>query len=197
MTSNINYKDTIFEQANLTTIRGKPTFETLHKLRNEIKANAKAVYSNLRRGEHGHLGLVLNEFQYALISSTPFLPNPPRFSHNSARHGHPRELQYADREHWGSAPIPWGDGSGTIYRPKIDGAFKAAYMVDIRKRTTNSINNTMVGLLTHTVLIILTALFSVHILLLHHYKSDFAHIPDRCSSVIELQLSEIWEKIIK
>ena len=58
MTSKINYKDTLFKLANLTPIRGKPTFETLHKLRNEIKANAKAVYSNLGGGAHNHLGLV-------------------------------------------------------------------------------------------------------------------------------------------
>ena len=34
MTSNINYKDTPFKQANLTPIRGEPTFETLYNLRN-------------------------------------------------------------------------------------------------------------------------------------------------------------------
>ena len=61
MTSNINYKDTLFERSNLTPIRGKPTSETLHKLQNEIKANAKSVYSNLRGGAHGHLGLVLTD----------------------------------------------------------------------------------------------------------------------------------------
>ena len=33
--------------------------------------------------------------------------------------------------------------------------------------------------------------FSVAKLLLHHYKSDLAHTSDRCSSVIELYLSEI------
>ena len=55
MTSDINYKDTLFKQANLTPIRGKPTFETLHKLRNEIKANDKAVYSNLGRGSYAPL----------------------------------------------------------------------------------------------------------------------------------------------
>ena len=44
MTSNIKYKDTLFKQANLTPICGKPTSKTLHKLRNEIKSNAKAVY---------------------------------------------------------------------------------------------------------------------------------------------------------
>ena len=47
MTSSIHYKDTLFKRANLTPIRGKPTFETLHNFRNEIKANSKVVYSNL------------------------------------------------------------------------------------------------------------------------------------------------------
>ena len=35
------------------------------------------------------------------------------------------------------------------------------------------------------------ASLSVGKLLLHHYGSDSAHISDRCSSVIELYLSEI------
>ena len=73
MTININYKDTLLKQDNLTPIRGKPTFETLHNIRNEIKANAKSVYSNIGGGAHGHLGLVLTDAQYALISPTPFV----------------------------------------------------------------------------------------------------------------------------
>ena len=73
MTSSIHYKDTLFKRANLTPIRGKPTFKTLHNLRNKIKANSKSVYSNLRGGAHVHLGLVINDVQYALISPTPFV----------------------------------------------------------------------------------------------------------------------------
>ena len=73
MMSSVNYKDTVFERANLTPIRGKPTFEMLHKIQNKTKANAKAVYSNLGGGAHGHLGLVLADAQYALISNTPFV----------------------------------------------------------------------------------------------------------------------------
>ena len=61
MTININYKATIFNRANITPIRGKLTFKTLHKLRNEIKANSKAVYSNLGGGANGHLSLVLTD----------------------------------------------------------------------------------------------------------------------------------------
>ena len=48
-----------------------------------------------------------------------------------------------------------------------------------------------------TVLLISIARFSVHILLLHHYKSDCAHTSESCSLVIELYLSEIREKRIK
>ena len=71
MMSSVNYKDTLFNQANLTPIRGEPTFEMIHKLRKEIKANAKSIYSNIRGGAHGHLGLVLMDAQYALILATP------------------------------------------------------------------------------------------------------------------------------
>ena len=73
MRSNINYKDTLFEQDNLTPIRGEPTSKTLHKLWNKIKANAKSVYSNIGGGAHGHLGLMSTEAQYALISPTTFV----------------------------------------------------------------------------------------------------------------------------
>ena len=52
-------------------------------------------------------------------------------------------------------------------------------------------------LLVCTVRMIWTAHFSVHILLLHHYKSDFAYISDLYSLVIGLYKSEIWAKDIK
>ena len=64
MTRNINYKDTLFKRSNLTPICVEYTFETPHKLRNEIKSNAKAIYSNLVGGAHSHLSLVLTELQY-------------------------------------------------------------------------------------------------------------------------------------
>ena len=72
MTSRVNYRDTHFERVNLTPIRGKPTYETVHKLWNEIKANTRSVYSHLGGGTHGHLGLVLTAAQYADISNTVF-----------------------------------------------------------------------------------------------------------------------------
>ena len=72
MMSNINYKYNLFEKSSLTPIRGEPTFETLHKLWNKIKANANYVYSNILVGGHGHLVIVLTEVKYALVCPTPF-----------------------------------------------------------------------------------------------------------------------------
>ena len=57
--SSINYKDSLFEQSNLTPICGEPTSEILHKIWNDIREKAKSVYSNLGGGSHVHLGLVL------------------------------------------------------------------------------------------------------------------------------------------
>ena len=45
-----------------------------------------------------------------------------------------------------------------------------------------------------TVWLISTARFSVHILLLHHYESDLAHISNRYSSGIGMYRSEMLAK---
>jgi hypothetical protein len=71
--SGINYRETYFEFPELTKVRGEPTSESLFKLRNELKANAKSVYSNLSDGDHGHLALVLSDAQYALLTALPFI----------------------------------------------------------------------------------------------------------------------------
>ena len=80
MTYTVNYSDTHFERANLTSIRGEPTFETIHKLWNEIKAKAHSVYSHLGSETHGHLGLFLTAAHYADVSysvfSRPAHPGP-------------------------------------------------------------------------------------------------------------------------
>ena len=73
MTSSINYNDTLFKRSKLTPIRVEPTFKTLHKLKNKIKANDKSVHSNLWGVSYCHLGLVITDVQYVLISNTPFV----------------------------------------------------------------------------------------------------------------------------
>ena len=63
----------------LTAIVGQPDFVTLSTLKKELKANAKSVPTTLGGGNHGHLGLVLSQVEYAPISPThPFVePNRP------------------------------------------------------------------------------------------------------------------------
>ena len=79
MISTVNYRNTHLELANLTPIRGEPTYETVHKLWNEVKVNANSVYSHLGSVIHVHLGLVLVAAQYTDISTTVFNrpPHPP------------------------------------------------------------------------------------------------------------------------
>ena len=66
-------KDTYFQHKVLTTIHGKPTYETLHVLTTELKANASSVPSTLGGGSHGHLGLILSDIRYETLQTPPHL----------------------------------------------------------------------------------------------------------------------------
>jgi hypothetical protein len=70
--SGINYRETYFEFPELTKLQGEPNSKYLHKLRNELKANAQAVYSNLSDGAHGHLALVLSIIDGSILRPAPF-----------------------------------------------------------------------------------------------------------------------------
>ena len=48
--ANTNYVSTYFEYTALTKIHGKPTYKTLRELKNQLKANASAVTSDLGGG---------------------------------------------------------------------------------------------------------------------------------------------------
>ena len=60
-TSFVNYKDSYFEHPFLTTICREPTFETLHHLKNKLKAKASSVSTTLGGGKNGYLGMVLTK----------------------------------------------------------------------------------------------------------------------------------------
>ena len=71
-----NYRSDFFEFETLTPIIGKPDYQSLKRLKDQIKANAQAVPSTLGGGQHGLLGLVLSDVEYALASATPFVEEP-------------------------------------------------------------------------------------------------------------------------
>ncbi len=68
----IDYRSIFFAHPTLTPIQGEPDADALITLKNQLKANAGTVPSNLGGGNHGHLGLVLSPATYALVANTPF-----------------------------------------------------------------------------------------------------------------------------
>ena len=69
----IDYRSIFFAHPTLTPIQGEPDADALITLKNQLKANASSVPSNLGGGNHGHLGLVLSPAAYALVSNTAFV----------------------------------------------------------------------------------------------------------------------------
>ena len=50
-----------------------PTYKALNQLKAELCANATSVETDLDGGNHGYLGLVLSDAEYANVSPTPFV----------------------------------------------------------------------------------------------------------------------------
>ena len=73
MTTTINYCATQFDRSEPIIICGELTFDTIHKLHNEVKANALYLYSNIRGRTQGFPVLVLTGAKYALVYQTPLL----------------------------------------------------------------------------------------------------------------------------
>ena len=68
----VNYAASYFKYKSPTPIIGAPTNKTLKRLKQELPANASSVESDLGGGDHGYLGLVLTNPEYAAVSQTAF-----------------------------------------------------------------------------------------------------------------------------
>ena len=67
-TANVDYINSVFEYPVLTKISGRPVYSSLKVIKNELKANEGKVQCELGGGNNGHLGLVLSDNEYALVS---------------------------------------------------------------------------------------------------------------------------------
>lgn len=74
--TSIDYINTYFQFKELTKIHGAPTYESLQEIKDQLKANAASVTSNLGGGVNGHLGLVLSPVEYTNVSSIEY-QHPP------------------------------------------------------------------------------------------------------------------------
>ena len=77
-TGTVDYAASYFKYKTPTPIFGAPTNKTLKRLKQELRANASSVESDLGGGDHGYLGLVLSDIEYTSVSHTAFdAPNYP------------------------------------------------------------------------------------------------------------------------
>ena len=74
-TCNIDYATLYFKYKISTRINSEPTYQSLKRLKTEVRANASSVDTDLGGGDHGYFGLVLSDAEYARIS-----PHPERWS---------------------------------------------------------------------------------------------------------------------
>ena len=122
----------------------------LHKIQNEIKANAKSVYSNLGGGAHEHLGLVLTDVQYVLIENTPFIypthlgPLIIIYGKTSLMNSN-TQISHTEEVHI------FREVTGVEQYPvqQIDATSKEEHLTDIRNQMMNYINNAVADVLTH------------------------------------------------
>ena len=78
--ANIDYAASYYKFKKATPIQGTPTNKALKRLKAELRANASSVETDLGGGDHGYLGLVLTDVEYARINPTPtpfFAPGFP------------------------------------------------------------------------------------------------------------------------
>ena len=71
-TGTVDYAASYFKYKTPTPIQGAPTNKTLKRLKQELRANASSVESDLGGGDHGYLGLVLTDGEYETVSNTAF-----------------------------------------------------------------------------------------------------------------------------
>jgi hypothetical protein len=54
----------------LPTVQGEPDYQTIHATRKLLQANSRAIDTHLGGGTLGHLGLIISDDYYAMISPT-------------------------------------------------------------------------------------------------------------------------------
>jgi hypothetical protein len=84
----------------LTKIHGRPTYDSLNELRNELKSNASSIPTSRGGGGHGYLGLILSADDYNTAVGQPFnLPAAPPLQPNHPAGATAAQIAEANRQH--------------------------------------------------------------------------------------------------
>ena len=144
-----NYIETHFEYKELDKIHGEPTYDTIKRLHNQVKANAASVPSSLGGGMFGHLGLVLSPRAYALISNAPFVrPNHPGPLVIPPGQTQAQIKALEDQHREALRVFNEVLGVEANLRQQIVSAIEAPYLKAIRNRHSNAINMTVNDIFT-------------------------------------------------
>ena len=148
--TNIDYITTSFEFPVLSKVSGRPTYESLKKVKDELKTNASTVSSDLGGGANGHLGLVLTDVEYTFVSATPYVkpvhpgqlvipPGTTNYVATSMKEDHKEEIRmFKEAINVEQALIK-----------QLGHALPELYLKRFRNRHTNSITETIPNILTH------------------------------------------------
>ena len=138
----VDYKTTCFEHPELTKIHGEPTFEKLKVVEDELKANAQSVYSPLGGGQHGHLGLVIEPFQYTTVSRVPFVVPPAPGAFTILPNEQPHVAQARLAQHEANIQI-FREVTGVkkALIQQIVQAVDSAYLKPLRNSMTNTLDH--------------------------------------------------------
>ena len=146
----IDYALTYFEKVNLDKIKGRPDYPQLHRLFQDLKANASKVPSELGGGLYGHLGLVMSAVAYTTISADayvrPAMPAPLVIPPGSTQHQATRL-----REDWREAKDLFRetvDLENALKKQLIE-AIDDEYLQELRNPVTNSITQPIAQVITH------------------------------------------------
>jgi hypothetical protein len=60
----------------LPSVTGEPDYHTLHAIRKMLRANARSTETHLGGGAFGHLGVIISDAAYEMISPLNALENP-------------------------------------------------------------------------------------------------------------------------
>ena len=139
----------------LTKVTGTLDYMSLKIIKDELKANAASINSDLGGGTHGHLGLVMDPIEYALISNVPYdrLTQPPPLiiAPGTTQYNATRERE----DHKEAVRLYREMIALEKYLTKlISHAIPSTFLKSFRNRSSNAI--------TTTIPIILSALFQTY-----------------------------------
>jgi hypothetical protein len=191
--STVNYREIFFEHPELTKIIGIPTYDTLHKLNQEIKSNAISVHSNLGGGQHGHLGLVVSPTAYAILSNMayerPTLPATLDVPATASKHSQ----DLLERTHTESLRLFHEvRGVERALTQQIVSAVNPQYIAAMRNRSTGQFTGTIYQLLQY-LLTVYGKITPSQLLELEHETKTLAYDPITPVDVVYNQVEDLVE----